>query len=653
MNDIDFVGRRAAAMLAEDVSNRVDIDDALREFHGSGARVTSGRAARNPRRRVAVAAVAFAAVVALVAGVVVSTDHDGHRTLNPVDETPTNDAADSAVLTAASIPVASTAVSSVVATTAETPSSVVATVRRANAIIEDPHSIDLDLWLTGAPAWPTKSGGPYTIFDMSTIPRGWSVVSAGGGTSIPGMGRGTSWNWSAMVTSPAGVQYAIRLDTAIVPPESPLDSTVPIRVRGHDGSGTSSRIQWHETAALRASITGFDSGDHQAEEIGLAGALSMVTVQRLPPRGLGGSGPYKPPQSLLQLRGTISGRAWSAQVTTAPPMSMLVSVDGSDGGGGFGAADPSASVDAGLRLSVSGVPGGVLVYGVAPVTVEQIRVELSDGVTIGLPVYTWTGGSAFVAPIPDGLDAVSIAYLNASGAVLHRTLLPEFAVPTTGGVGGESVFGDPNGTTIVGNHTPYDAVPITEVPDTSGTTPTTSASAVVTMPIEVIPDEATLRARPIVVPSLPAGFACPVTSDFATLSKDLGPMAGSGTARPVGLDPTGTLDIGNSSDGTGTAKVLWAIPIDLAGPVLIRGRQLDGGGTVTFAVGDNALANDLVLDSSTAASISKNGVTTKSLDGGWYGIPTSSSFTAAGCYGFQIDSAHGSDIVIFSAAPVQ
>ncbi len=649
MNDIDFLGQRAAAMLVEDVARRVEIDDALREFHGSGARVTPGRAPRNPRRRAAVAAVAFVAVAALVAGLIVSTDHDRPHTLNPINETPTNETQAEATPDSE----VSAAASSVLASTADTPSSVVVPVPRANAIIEDPHSIDLDRWLTGAPAWPTKSGGPYTIFDMSTIPPGWSLVSAGGGTSIPGMGRGTSWNWSAMVTSPAGVQYSIRLDSAIVPPDSPLDSTVPVRVRAHDGSGTSSRIQWHETDSLRASITAFDSGDHRAEEIGLADALSTVSVRRLAPRGLGGSSPYKPPPSLLQLRGTISGRAWSAQVTTAPPMSMLVSVDGSDGGGGFGLADPSASVDAGLQLSVSGVLGGVLVYGVAPSTVEQIRVELSDSVTIRLPVYTWTGGSAFVAPIPDGLDAVSIAYLDASGAVLHRTLLPEFAIPTTGGVGGESAFGDPNGTTIVGNHTPYDAVPISEGPDTSGETPTTAASTVVTMPVEVIPDEATLRARPIVLPALPAGAACPVTTDFATLSKDLGPMAGRGTARPVGLDPAGTLDFGNSSDGKGTAKVLWAMPINLAGPVLIRGRQLDGGGTVTFAVGDNAPANDLVLDPSTAASMSKNGVTTQSLDGGWYGIPTSSSFTAAGCYGFQIDSAHGSDIVIFSAALVQ
>lgn len=455
------------------------------------------------------------------------------------------------------------------------------------------------------------------------------------------------------------MRYALSVGPTNSPAGAPLFNDQPLKVRGHDGFANNTVLSWQETDSVAATIMSFDEEDHRDEEIALADSLVAVDVAELPGSAPADVSVQRPDNSLIELQGTINGRGWWVEVKTAPPLSISMSVDGWSSGGGFDRADIASSTITRLGLSVSGVPGGVIVYGFAPASVDHVRLELSDHVTIDIPIYTWTGGTAFAVPIPDGLDATAIAYLDAAGVVLHRTLLPAFPIPTIGSLGGDSAFGDPTGTTLSGSHAPYRTSPPTPNPNPASnnesSTPTTSAATIAigtTPPAPV--DADTLRARPIVLPTVVADAACPVTTDFATLSTDLGPMAGNGTARPVGLPAGQPLELTPSTSTPTTpfeAKILWALPINTEGPVLVRGRQLDGEGSIQISDGrTNAATNDLVLTADSAATVTKKGTATRNLDGGWYGIPTTTTFTTSGCYGFQIDSSAGTSTVIFEAS---
>ncbi len=108
-----------------------------------------------------------------------------------------------------------------------------------------------------------------------------------------------------------------------------------------------------------------------------------------------------------------------------------------------------------------------------------------------------------------------------------------------------------------------------------------------------------LRARPLDLPTLTDGAACPVAGVSSTPSADLGTMWGEGIVRPVlgpapqiGIAPAASFD----SAVWGGGKVLWAMSADTPGVAVIRGRQLDGGAEVRFDGGATP-AEEKVLDS--------------------------------------------------------
>lgn len=92
------------------------------------------------------------------------------------------------------------------------------------------------------------------------------------------------------------------------------------------------------------------------------------------------------------------------------------------------------------------------------------------------------------------------------------------------------------------------------------------------------------------------------------------------------------------SEVWGGAKVLWALSPDAGGLALVRGRQLDGDAELRFDTGANP-SPDKVLDAAQRTA----------LDGGWRDFPSYTRVTRPGCYGFQIDTAAGSDTIVFVA----
>lgn len=120
-------------------------------------------------------------------------------------------------------------------------------------------------------------------------------------------------------------------------------------------------------------------------------------------------------------------------------------------------------------------------------------------------------------------------------------------------------------------------------------------------------------------------------------------MLGSAPARPVGLAEGAVLDYRTPAEGTdwtdrtwGGEKVLWAVDPAAVGPVLIRGRQLDGPGELAF---EDPAQPELVLNT--------DGY--QGQPGGWKDYPSYTRVRVPGCYAYQIDTNAGTWTVVFLA----
>ena len=143
--------------------------------------------------------------------------------------------------------------------------------------------------------------------------------------------------------------------------------------------------------------------------------------------------------------------------------------------------------------------------------------------------------------------------------------------------------------------------------------------------------------RPLRIPHLAAGAACPISHvdtrvDFARFGIARG--IGRGPAYPIGItrgvlylaQATGS-DAGSPWAG---GKVLWFVHPRSRGPVLIRGRRLDGPGLVRFDHGQLP-APELRLP----ADLRER--------------PSLTRLRVPGCYAYQVDGTSFSRIVVFRA----
>jgi hypothetical protein len=155
--------------------------------------------------------------------------------------------------------------------------------------------------------------------------------------------------------------------------------------------------------------------------------------------------------------------------------------------------------------------------------------------------------------------------------------------------------------------------------------------------------------RPLHVPRIEPGSRCPVS---ATTKVDLGAqgvqsLPGRGPAYPS-LGNDGVLEfwyppLPQQADFYGSGwsgnKVLWWVSARYRGPVLIRGRQLDGPNRLRFDRGKPPRI-EIRIPSSPAA---------------WKGARARASYTrvrAPGCYGYQIDGVGFSRVIVFQAVRV-
>lgn len=158
--------------------------------------------------------------------------------------------------------------------------------------------------------------------------------------------------------------------------------------------------------------------------------------------------------------------------------------------------------------------------------------------------------------------------------------------------------------------------------------------------------------RPLHIPHIPSGTACPTTAKAGPL-----PSAFSGTAAfgrgpvypgffagPSGPEavvyfaypPPATSELAGSR--WSGQKVPWMRSPGYHGPVLIRGRQLDGSHHLRFG---------LAMVPPTELRITRWGSSKGAA--GWGFLAGTTRLRAPGCYGYQIDGRTFSRVIVFRA----
>jgi hypothetical protein len=170
-------------------------------------------------------------------------------------------------------------------------------------------------------------------------------------------------------------------------------------------------------------------------------------------------------------------------------------------------------------------------------------------------------------------------------------------------------------------------------------TPVPTATPVPTVAIEDV-----LRARPSRLPALASGSPCPTTPG-RSLDPALVEVVGDGPVYvALGLEDTlyfAPAKNFGSQEWAGQ-KTIWAIQPGYAGPVLVRGRQLDGPNELRFGGGDVPSAELLFRAPGEARPDPPNG---------WTYEIDNTRVRAPGCYAYQLDGETFSEVVIFRAEP--
>lgn len=164
-----------------------------------------------------------------------------------------------------------------------------------------------------------------------------------------------------------------------------------------------------------------------------------------------------------------------------------------------------------------------------------------------------------------------------------------------------------------------------------------------------------LEARPLHVPTLTQGAPCPAVQAHQT-NPTFGPGIGNGPVYAALGSSDGVLPyldahhFGAGASGWGGNKVLWYIDPRYSGPVLVRGRQIDGPHGMRFDgglnIGDGS--SDTLQPVLRMLSGQRYGAPITSWD--WPNYATETRVQATGCYAYQVDGNGFSQVVIFRVA---
>lgn len=154
--------------------------------------------------------------------------------------------------------------------------------------------------------------------------------------------------------------------------------------------------------------------------------------------------------------------------------------------------------------------------------------------------------------------------------------------------------------------------------------------------------------RPLVLPTMPAGAACPKTP-----SKPVNPdsglfAAGDGPAYPAGLGAfNGAITRPGAVGATQGIRLDWFVAPRYSGPVLVRGGQIDGVNDVRFSSANPTSGVGFSLN----PELQLTGMGDVPSGFGWRRWNTYLETTVPGCYALQMDGASFSTIVVIEVVP--
>jgi hypothetical protein len=154
----------------------------------------------------------------------------------------------------------------------------------------------------------------------------------------------------------------------------------------------------------------------------------------------------------------------------------------------------------------------------------------------------------------------------------------------------------------------------------------------------------TLR-RPLLLPVVKPGQPCPVSHGREFSNSQFGGFAvGKGPVQPlvagrhaVSWAVIRLTPFFNYGKGWYAVKTLWFGQPGYQGPLLIRGRRLDGTGRVVMGEGPS------VIDPQIPPGLTVNGT------GGWREWPGGTWLRKPGCYGWQVDGENFTTVIVFRA----
>lgn len=166
-----------------------------------------------------------------------------------------------------------------------------------------------------------------------------------------------------------------------------------------------------------------------------------------------------------------------------------------------------------------------------------------------------------------------------------------------------------------------------------------------------------LEDRPLRFPTLATGAACPATRG-QFVNRNIGVAVGQPPVYAlynVGSSADGILRysaaavFGNTLSAWGGQSVMWVIRPEAYGPVLVRGRQIDGPNALRF---NGGVDQQNYVGSWSAAPLLSELRLRGSYDAvSWFYWGSFMRLSAPGCYAYQVDGLAFSYVFIFQAVP--
>jgi hypothetical protein len=149
-----------------------------------------------------------------------------------------------------------------------------------------------------------------------------------------------------------------------------------------------------------------------------------------------------------------------------------------------------------------------------------------------------------------------------------------------------------------------------------------------------------LQQRPLKLPRLASDATCPFEAGHG-IAANVGNVQGQGPVYAFWSNAS-TLGVMQSNV---LQQVAWYIDPSYTGPVLVRGRQLDGSGVLTFHGGlDQASYHG---DWAKAPNLPALRLMADAHEPAWAPLLTWVNVPGEGCYGYQVDGSNFSYIIVF------